>query len=386
MVASEDPADPVALSGMPHRMWRALVDAGAEVVPVHVPLPPKTLASRLARSRGTFDGSVLGLEHLAPAWSRRRTLRVALAMGREAQARLDALPADAVLACCVSWPLYGARVECPIVYFTDGTTSQVNATYQAFAKRCSGFHDACAEIERQVLCRAASIAVSSERAAASVRHDLGLVSADVHVVPMGATVVPSRPLPSVDGLSRPSRGDLRLLIVASDPIRKRVDFALDTMLALRERGHSATLTIIGADTPRSRDCADVNRLGRLRLGDPADLQRHREALAHAHFLLQPSSAELFGIAPCEAAHFGRPSIVSDVGGLPTAVLHGQTGLVLPLTAGPTDYADAIETLVDDPPRYARLSAQALARAQLQLTWSAWARRVLGLLSQAAGRA
>jgi glycosyltransferase involved in cell wall biosynthesis len=91
---------------------------------------------------------------------------------------------------------------------------------------------------------------------------------------------------------------------------------------------------------------------------------------------------MFGLAPCEAAHFGRPSLVSDAGGLPSAVLHDETGIVLPVDAPASRYADEIEKLCHDPQRYRALSEAALRRARAELTWDAWARRVADILRDA----
>ena len=114
------------------------------------------------------------------------------------------------------------------------------------------------------------------------------------------------------------------------------------------------------------------------MSEPADRELHQDVLQRSHLMLLPSLGEMFGIAPGEAAHFGRPSLVSDVGGLPTVVDHGRSGLVLPEDATAEDYADAIIALVDDSTRYRALSEGALERAKQMLNWEAFARE-MGLM-------
>src|SRR5690606_19063563 len=104
------------------------------------------------------------------------------------------------------------------------------------------------------------------------------------------------------------------------------------------------LSYIGPPTKRAERSACTVCLGRLSLSEADDRRRHRQVLADSHIQLLPSLGEAFGIAPCESAHYARPSIVSDVGGLPTVVLHGQTGFVLPLNAGAAEYVRSIESL------------------------------------------
>jgi len=103
---------------------------------------------------------------------------------------------------------------------------------------------------------------------------------------------------------------------------------------------------------------------------------------HAHVHLLPSRAEAFGIAACEAAHFGRPCIVSSAGGLPSIVRHERTGLILPNGATGAAYADAVERLAGDRQRYAAMCRAARERATSVLNWDRWAEDVSELLHQA----
>ena len=106
-----------------------------------------------------------------------------------------------------------------------------------------------------------------------------------------------------------------------------------------------------------------------------------EILKRSHWMLLPSLAEAFGIAPCEAAHFGRPSVVSDVGGLPTVVQHEKTGVVVPSDASPEEYADAIEQHSKDPLLYQKMSQAALNRATNTLSWPIWGQRMKEIFTE-----
>jgi glycosyltransferase involved in cell wall biosynthesis len=75
----------------------------------------------------------------------------------------------------------------------------------------------------------------------------------------------------------------------------------------------------------------------------------------------PSRGEGFGMVALEAAERGRAAIVSDVGGLPEVVAHGETGLVVPV--GDADaLAAAIVELARDPARTRALGEAARQRA------------------------
>lgn len=80
----------------------------------------------------------------------------------------------------------------------------------------------------------------------------------------------------------------------------------------------------------------------------------------------PSRGEGFGMVALEAAERGRAAVVSDVGGLPEIVAHGETGLVVPV--GDADaLGGAIVELAGDPARAARFGAAARARALAQFS-------------------
>ena len=50
-----------------------------------------------------------------------------------------------------------------------------------------------------------------------------------------------------------------------------------------------------------------------------------------------NSIEGFGIAYLEAAYYGIPSIASNVGGTPEAVIHNETGIIISDMSEPVSY-------------------------------------------------
>ena len=90
---------------------------------------------------------------------------------------------------------------------------------------------------------------------------------------------------------------------------------------------------------------------------------------------------MFGISPIESAGFGRPAVVSDVGGLPTVVKDGVTGRVVPVERPPAVWCDAIEAMISRPDRYADFSQRAFDRCVDELNWDAWGRTVRSLAEE-----
>lgn len=101
----------------------------------------------------------------------------------------------------------------------------------------------------------------------------------------------------------------------------------------------------------------------------------------------PSYNESFGLVALEAQACGTPVIAAAVGGLRTAVRHGESGLLIE-SHDPCEYADAVRDLVDAPELRARLATGALRHAA-QFGWAATATGTLDVyadvLAAASGR-
>ncbi len=326
-----------------------------------------------------------GWERLHSRRYERARLQAALNRAAALSLRIRAAQPDVVFGCCISSMLFGLETDVPIVYFSDATARIINETYPAYARRGAGYKRVCDAYERSTMQRIHMAVFATELARESAVRDYGLERSRSRVVPMGASITPEY-LPEwrAGSAEPPSRSDLQLCLVASDPVRKRAALAVATVELLRRRGWNARLNHIGQLNAALRRCPLVRSKGPLRFSSPEDRAIIAETIARSHFMILPSSGEAFGIAPCEAAHFARPSIVSEAGGLREVVLNGQTGLVLPRRAAADDYADAIQALAQDPRRYLDMSVAALARARRRLTWSAWADEIAPTLTGAAG--
>ncbi|WP_329413790.1 D-inositol-3-phosphate glycosyltransferase [Nocardia vinacea] len=81
----------------------------------------------------------------------------------------------------------------------------------------------------------------------------------------------------------------------------------------------------------------------------------------ADLVAVPSYNESFGLVAIEAQASGTPVLAADVGGLGTAVRHGETGLLVPGHRTP-DWADALGQLLDDGERLRRMGLHAVEHA------------------------
>jgi glycosyltransferase involved in cell wall biosynthesis len=161
---------------------------------------------------------------------------------------------------------------------------------------------------------------------------------------------------------------------------KRVDLLVRAVGRIRDAGELARLIIAG----EGRQARALRRLvARLGLGDRVSFTGRvseaakRTLMERAWVHAITSMKEGWGITVLEAAACGTPTIASDTPGLRDAVVHGETGLLV--RHGDVDaLADAIRSLIADPSRLERLSAEARTRAE-RFTWDAAAAAIEGCL-------
>jgi len=228
--------------------------------------------------------------------------------------------------------------------------------------------------QRRLYERMDAIVVHSEHGAARLRDELGLDAARVHVIPHGAltglTEIPAQARPPRE--LRAGAGPVVLFFGLLRPY-KGVDVLLDAWRRAR-RPDGARLWIAGMprmDVTGIAAAPDVDAA--LRFVSASELAG---AFRAADLVVLPyreidQSGVLF-----TALAFGKPLLLSDVGGFPEVAATGAAELV---AAGDADaLAAALSALLADAGRRERLAAAARAAAAGPYGWDAIARRTLTL--------
>jgi len=103
-------------------------------------------------------------------------------------------------------------------------------------------------------------------------------------------------------------------------------------------------------------------------GDVSDaaLPRYYRA-ADIHVLPSTARSEAFGLVSLEAAASGIPTVTSDLPGVRTVVIDGETGIRVP-PGNPQSLRQALARLIDDADLRKYLGTGARRRATAQYSW------------------
>ena len=171
----------------------------------------------------------------------------------------------------------------------------------------------------------------------------------------------------------------------------------------RRKGHLLTLSAISALSPELRrrltwlvigpdgeadyvaelhglaaktDC-DIRFLGRLSNEQIRDIYGASDFFCLTGLPESSGRVEGFGLVYLEAGAAGLPSLATDVGGVPDAVIRGESGLLVPPSSDAI--AQAITTLATNEATRSALAAGAVAHAR-RLSWKRCAADTYGLTS------
>jgi len=369
-VFHNDAANPAIQSGRPAALLNEFTRQGhdvARIFPLPVPTTgaefAKKVGYRLLRKHHRHDRNADYLNALAAQYHARvagRSFDLVFSPGSEV---VSHLPADL-----------------PIVYCADATFANLVDYYWDFTGLSAEYVRQGYAQEKAALERALLAVYPSDWAARAAIEQHGADPARVAVIPFGANLGGDNNREGIlAAIERRPTDTIRLLFVGRHWERKGGDTVIATALCLIAHGHSVVVDIVGCEVPAEhRGVPWIRGHGLLHQTVPGDMVALRQLYASAHFLFVPSRAEAYGLTFTEALAFGVPPVATHTGGIPAIVRHGENGLLLPLDAPPSEYADAIVATFSDQARYRDMCRRGFADFEQNLNWRAFTTRLLDL--------
>lgn len=370
-VTPYDPLDVSQWSGTSCHLAKALEQTGADVGYVGSLGVHPTFGQRCLRRFYRWRGGKYQPER-SPSMARR--------MAAAIESRLPADPG--ILFSPGSIPLSMLRTPLRKAFYTDATFAGLLDFYPDFTGLCGRSLREGHRLERLALESASVALYSSDWAASTAIRSYGADPSRIGVVPIGANLEDPPDPASVRARvgSRPS-GRCHLLFLGVDWFRKGGDLALDTARALNESGLPTTLHVAGIrELPAEARTDFVVDHGFIGKGSPEGRGKIAELLGTSHFLILPTRADCTPVVFCEADAFGLPAVTSSVGGIPTVVKDGDTGIMLSLDGWKEHAAGRIRSAFLDREGYQAMAMKARAEYESRLNWSAAAGAIVERLA------
>jgi glycosyltransferase involved in cell wall biosynthesis len=356
-------------SGLRRRIALALEAAGAEI---HYVGPLREAWSAFFKAKHVVH------KLMGRAYARVREPVVVRGFARQVARQIEGLGIDVVFSPST---IPVALLDCPqpIVTWTDATFPCLYDYYPETRRLTRRSVRIGIELEREAARRAAALVYASRWAADSAVRDVGADPARVHVVPFGASVtdVPTPAEVRAAADARPA-DRCRILFIGVDFARKGGDVVIDAARAMNEAGTPTEVSVVGS-TPPGGSPAFVKPFGFVNKFTPEGRLTMNRLLAEAHFLLLPSHAEAYGLAPCEANAYGVPALTAATGGLTEIVRDGRNGFSFPVGTPGRTYAGKMLEVLADRDRYRTLCATAREEYDARLNWDSAARHVRRIL-------
>jgi D-inositol-3-phosphate glycosyltransferase len=248
--------------------------------------------------------------------------------------------------------------------------------------------------EEQVVAEADCLVANTQVEARQLIDLYGASSRAVHAVPPGVDLERFTPGSQLDarrelqlspdavvlafaGRIQPLKAPDVLLHAAAEMLRRRPELA-SRLVVLVVGGPSGT----GLEQPQAlRElAATLGITEQVRFLPPQPGRKLRTVFCAADVVAVPSYNESFGLVALEAQACGTPVVAAEVGGLPVAVPHGVSGLLVPSHGAP-EWADALAAVALRPERRAELAANAVQHAQ-RFSWRRTTDSLLDIYAQA----
>jgi glycosyltransferase involved in cell wall biosynthesis len=362
LLGVEDPADVRSYSGTPFHLAHYLRAAGNDVrILGPYPLRHRTFVRMHNRLRRQLTRKEV-------LWERHRLIAnqyPAIVRRYEDQnPDLDLLLATSVF--------YIARVQTrvPLIFWADTTVVGLIGKYLRYQYLSKRTLLRSHTVEQEALSACDMAIFSNQWAADLALNSYDLDPSKVRVIRYGANLlhVPDR-VEVMGLLARRHPKQIKLIVLGFDWQRKGMARAIEIAGELRTRGLDVELQIVGCQPPPGFVVPPYVSLGgMISKYTPEGVTRLEQLLGRSHLLVLPTEAECAAVVLAEANAYGLPFISTNVGGNSSLVQQNFNGILLPLEANVSAWADAAMSILGERETYERFVWQAYEFFHQQLSW------------------
>jgi glycosyltransferase involved in cell wall biosynthesis len=278
-----------------------------------------------------------------------------------------------------SIPIAYLKTDKPIVFWTDATFAGISGFYPEYSNLCKETIKNGNQMEQEALSRCSYAIYGSEWAAKTAVDNYRVDARKIKVVPFGANISCSRTNSDIEEMVRNRDAQtIKLLFCGVDWHRKGGDVVLEVAKMLFAEGVDVELDVVGCRPPGP--VPDFVKIHGFVSKTTAQGRQLLDSLfSHAHFLINPSRAECYGVVYAEASSFGLPSIAIDVGGIPTVVKNGVNGQLFSLADSADKYCSYIKDVMSSRDQYRDLALSSFKEYENRLNWSVAGKAVRDLI-------
>ena len=378
LVTQDFPPD---VGGIQTYSWELSRRLAARAEALHVVAPARPGAASVDASVPFPVQRVLGRPDLLPLTA----LATVPPLARRARpdvafhAQWQTVGASVLARALTGWP---RRIACAahgreLLFNPLPKTLRLDAAYDRLRRRMLGWVDTFVPVSHYT---------------AGLLEDRGVPAERLHVVPNGTDPERFRPVDATPLRRHLDLGDRPLLLTVGRLVpRKGIDTILRALPSISEAAPEVQYLIVGTGPDRdrleqiARTVGVTDRVHVLGQVPHGDLPHYYSA---ADVFVMPSretppDVEGFGLVFLEANACGTPVIGARSGGIPDAVVDGETGLLVP-PSSPEALAQAALSLLTDADRRAALGNHGRRRAATTLNWDRIGARIYRHLAATSG--
>ncbi len=266
-------------------------------------------------------------------------------------------------------------------------------------EQLGGGYDFSLWVEKTAIEMADAVIAVSEETRNDVERLFQVSPEKIHVIPNGIDPVEYQPKPNPQRLAELGIDvDIPYILFVGRITRQKGIIHLVNAIKHLDPGFQVVLFAGAPDTPEiakemkeAVEQAQESHGKIIWIDKMMDNETKIAAYTHAWLFCCPSIYEPFGIINLEAMACDTPVVASSVGGMKEVVVHGETGLLVPVEQQAEspfepihpekfsrDLADSINQLMGDHERRMAMSRAGRKRAIENYSWSSVADRVLAL--------